>query len=563
MIAAVSSLGHDYPGPTPDPHLAAGALCIVLKVEPLIAFTMFRIENKSTEVWDGVDAAGAHSSKEATPPGRATPSTAGALTLAERTAKNTRSVFAAQFLRAYRLSTHGSCAPWPINAHPLLQIITNVMIDYFAVHDERKFFSDNLKNLSETVEPENTLPSRILREEMDGVLLLSRTCKRSQPVAGQSDAMEERGGARDTRGNDRVICVNQGWCEIFGFIDETADLKDKDIEKSLMTTGVPLEEIMHPLFDTSRTITVWSKKKGHTTLSFRCFHVFSVQHDDQFQEVLAFTFTDVTVQQRVEQALLLAHQQSRRSEQAKQSMIGMVSHELRTPLTAILGFSEILASDMRLTHEQREFVADIHSAGSHLLSIITNLLDLTKFELSDSKKQLVDIVMIVQEAALWLQKTLDNKMLTLHLRLPAPDGPTDTTRAFEEFTQLPGESHMVAAEPARAASTSTGKRERVPLSLQFKSRPVAKLYTLGDAVSLKRVLINLLDNSSKFTPMLGSIIVSVRALPPLIPSHLGVIEISVRDTGIGMTPAILGKIWEPYAEIRTMHELMQTPRRTR
>ena len=72
--------------------------------------------------------------------------------------------------------------------------------------------------------------------------------------------------------------------------------------------------------------------------------------------------------------------------------------------------SEILSSDLRLTHEQREFVSDIHSAGTHLLSIITNLLDLTKFELTDSKKQLVDMVQIVQEAALWLQKTMDNKV---------------------------------------------------------------------------------------------------------------------------------------------------------
>ena len=157
--------------------------------------------------------------------------------------------------------------------------------------------------------------------------------------------------------------------------------------------------------------------------------------------------------------------------------------------------------------------------------------------------QLVDIVLIVQEAALWLQKTLDAKMLTLHLRLPAPDGSVQTTHAFEEFTQLPGETFKPPSDPARSASASADKR--LPLALQFKARPVAHLYTLGDAVSLKRVLINLLDNSSKFTPMLGSITVSVRALPPLVPSHLGVVEISVRDTGIGMTPAILGKIWEP------------------
>jgi len=61
---------------------------------------------------------------------------------------------------------------------------------------------------------------------------------------------------------DRVICVNRGWCEVFGFVDETADLHDQDIEKSLQTAGVPLDEMMHPLYDTARTVTVWSKKKG-------------------------------------------------------------------------------------------------------------------------------------------------------------------------------------------------------------------------------------------------------------------------------------------------------------
>jgi len=197
------------------------------------------------------------------------------------------------------------------------------------------------------------------------VLLLSRQTKRARPEEGSSNSDEERGGqamhtgkrvqmielrrewlvlrgahksmchdlpfalsvsvatgTRERLQPDRILCVNQGWCEIFGFIDETASLENHNIEESLGTAGVPMEEICHPLFDTSRTVSLWSKKKGHSVLSFRVFHVFSIQLGDSFHEVLAFTFTDVTVQQRVEQALLLAHQQSRRSEQAKQAMIG-------------------------------------------------------------------------------------------------------------------------------------------------------------------------------------------------------------------------------------------------
>ena len=115
-------------GDIPDPHLAAGALCVLLSREPLVAIMFFRIETKASEVWDGVDTTGPRSAKSSSPRRSAT-TPATALTVAERTAKNTRSVFAAQFLRAFHLSTRGSCAPWPANAYPLLQLVTATIID--------------------------------------------------------------------------------------------------------------------------------------------------------------------------------------------------------------------------------------------------------------------------------------------------------------------------------------------------------------------------------------------------------------------------------------------------
>jgi len=107
----------------------------------------------------------------------------------------------------------------------------------------------------------------------------------------------------------------------------------------------------------------------------------------------------VSVQTRVEQALLLAHQQSRRSEQSKQRLIGMVSHELRTPLTAILGFADVLTNDQQLNAEQSEYVRDIQSAGSHLLNVITNLLDLTKLQFGDARKTEIDVVSVTVRAS--------------------------------------------------------------------------------------------------------------------------------------------------------------------
>lgn len=99
-----------------------------LSRDPLVAVMFFRIETKASEVWDGVDTTGPRTAKAASPKRPALPS-ATALTVAERTAKNTRSVFAAQFLRAFHLSTRGSCAPWPANAYPLLQLVTETVID--------------------------------------------------------------------------------------------------------------------------------------------------------------------------------------------------------------------------------------------------------------------------------------------------------------------------------------------------------------------------------------------------------------------------------------------------
>jgi len=125
-------------GDIPDPHLAAGSLCLLLSRQPLVAIMFFRIETKASEVWDGVDTSGPRSARAASPR-RSLDTSASALTMAERTAKNTRSVFAAQFLRAFHLSTRGSCAPWPANAYPLLQLVTATVIEHAQAYGTFQF----------------------------------------------------------------------------------------------------------------------------------------------------------------------------------------------------------------------------------------------------------------------------------------------------------------------------------------------------------------------------------------------------------------------------------------
>lgn len=123
------------------------------------------------------------------------------------------------------------------------------------------------------------------------------------------------------------------------------------------------------------------------------------------------------------------------------------------------------------------------------------------------------------------------QLLTLNLRLPSVDG--DLVSSPDAST----EESCASAAMTNQGGTAIGKRPAAELM---------SLYTLGDAVGLKRVIVNLLDNSIKFTPKLGTITLAVRSLPPIAPGQGGFIEISVKDTGIGMSSSILDKIWEPF-----------------
>lgn len=150
------------------------------------------------------------------------------------------------------------CIGVSFSLSPLLQtVVCNTLAEYAEAHGWQNFFNENLQSqitdkkgrewvksntvertlpslfpssssldLVSRLEPEHTLPSRLLREELDGLLLLGRCADRSKPVLGESTAQEERGGTTAHTGKDRVLCVNQGWCEVFGFVDETAELKE-------------------------------------------------------------------------------------------------------------------------------------------------------------------------------------------------------------------------------------------------------------------------------------------------------------------------------------------------
>jgi signal transduction histidine kinase len=179
----------------------------------------------------------------------------------------------------------------------------------------------------------------------------------------------------------------------------------------------------------------------------------------------------------------------------KSEFLANMSHELRTPLNAVIGFSEVLQEEMfgELNPKQMEYVQDIHGSGKHLLSLINDILDLSKVEAGRMELEL---------------------------------GPFNLPAALENALTLIRE---------RAA--------RHELGLELKLDPrVGDL--VGDERKVRQVLLNLLSNAVKFTPPRGRIVVAAT------PAN-GTVEVSVSDTGIGIAPEDHEAIFEEFRQVGT------------
>jgi signal transduction histidine kinase/putative methionine-R-sulfoxide reductase with GAF domain len=177
----------------------------------------------------------------------------------------------------------------------------------------------------------------------------------------------------------------------------------------------------------------------------------------------------------------------------KSEFLANMSHELRTPLNAIIGFSEVLLQRMfgELNAKQEEYLQDVLSSGKHLLSLISDILDLSKIEAGRMELELT---------AFELPLALDNAMTLVRER---------------------------------------ANRHGIALGLELDPR-VGKF--VGDERKIKQVLLNLLSNAVKFTPEGGKIV--LRAVPAD-----GTVEISVSDTGIGIAREDQEAIFEEFRQV--------------
>ena len=198
--------------------------------------------------------------------------------------------------------------------------------------------------------------------------------------------------------------------------------------------------------------------------------------------MLLRTFADQAViaieNARLFSELEVTNRQLEVASQHKSEFLANMSHELRTPLNAIIGFSEVLSERMfgDLNEKQEEYLKDIHASGQHLLSLINDILDLSKIEAGRMELELTDFD---------LPQAIDNALTLVR---------------------------------ERAGRRGIALQQSVEEHLgEIK----------GDERKVKQVLLNLLSNALKFTPEGGRVELLARVVD-------GMAEISVTDTGVGI-----------------------------
>jgi signal transduction histidine kinase/FixJ family two-component response regulator len=223
-----------------------------------------------------------------------------------------------------------------------------------------------------------------------------------------------------------------------------------------------------------------------------------------FGIVLIFLFwnrrlsREISKRMQTEEDLRQSKDEAEASNKAKSIFLANMSHELRTPLNAILGFSALLGRELDADAGQQEKLGIIKRSGEHLLSMINDVLDLSKIEAGsvEGQETSFDLVALVEEISAMIR-----------------------SRALEKRLKVVVETETVGFS-----------------------------YVKADVGKLRQILINLLSNAVKFTDKGGVTIRCATEEPILEEQKRCHIVIEVEDTGPGIDPARQAKIFEPFAQ---------------
>ncbi|MDK2940408.1 MAG: hypothetical protein PWQ51_2573 [Methanolobus sp.] len=205
--------------------------------------------------------------------------------------------------------------------------------------------------------------------------------------------------------------------------------------------------------------------------------------------------TDVTERRKTEEEILQAKINAEASNRTKTEFLANMSHELRTPLNSVIGFADMMRSQVAgdINEKQAGYLSNISHSGKHLLNIINEILDISKIESGKMKLYKEDVLLV------------------------------------ETYAEIIATLQHIAS--------------RKEIKLDVSPWPENE-YAYADRAKLKQILYNLVGNAIKFTNEGGSVIIGTR-------NDGKFIHISVSDTGIGIAPDGLERLFKPFTQLES------------